>query len=230
MNFKIVNNQDEGLEFAKNFLYKNVDEKTILFLSGGKTPKNLYLSLSQEKKIKPGAVALADERYAREMHVDSNEKMIYDTGLLSYFKSKNIPFYRILGNGKSIEKLADSYDKTIRILFSNFPKSVGILGIGLDGHTAGLPVGRKELGEKEKTSYVTSFNNFPGEIKERITMTFLGLSQLKILMVLVFGEDKREALELFLRDGSKEEIPARFFKEENILQKTIIVTDQKLKM
>ena len=38
-----------------------------------------------------------------------------------------------------------------------------------------------------------------GMFKERISLTFLGLSMIDVLIVMVFGNDKRETLEKFLQ-------------------------------
>jgi len=64
--------------------------------------------------------------------------------------------------------------------------------------------------------------------KERITMTFLGLSMLDILIVLVFGNEKQNALKLLFSEGSEEEIPSRFYQRPDIAKKTLLITDQQL--
>ncbi len=42
MQIVIARSIQNGIEIAKEELYKRVDNKTVLFLSGGKTPKPLY--------------------------------------------------------------------------------------------------------------------------------------------------------------------------------------------
>lgn len=59
-------------------------------------------------------------------------------------------------------------------------------------------------------------------------MNYKGLAMLDLLIVLVFGDDKKEALENMMRDGSEREIPARFFKRPEIAQKTVVITDQNI--
>src|SRR5579859_2388338 len=96
MQVVVAENIIKGVERVKEELYKRTDSKTVLFLSGGKTPKPLYETIAQEKIIKPAVIALVDERYGKPMHKNSNEKMISETGLLAYTSSRNIPFYPIL--------------------------------------------------------------------------------------------------------------------------------------
>ena len=61
---------------------------------------------------------------------------------------------------------------------------------------------------------------------QRITMNFLALSQLDLILILVLGKEKREALKLMFGDGPIEEIPARFYLKPEIAAKTILITDQ----
>lgn len=96
MKIEIVKNPKHGIEVAKRILYKTVDSKTALFLSGGTTPKPLYTKLAHEKKLNPGVVALIDERYGSHLHLNSNERMIKEAGLLDYLASQKIPYYGVL--------------------------------------------------------------------------------------------------------------------------------------
>ena len=231
-----VADSKEGVQICKQLLYEMVSKNTVLFLSGGSTPKTLYEVLAKEKKLNAGAVAMVDERYipsskfqVQSSELGTNEFMIKSTHLLSFLRNLNTKFYSILQNEK-MEKTASNYDETVRFLFNYFAKSVAILGVGKDGHTAGLPAGVKSLKLKteSETDLVTSFNNFPGEFKDRISLTFLGLSKLDQIIVMVFGEDKKQALDLMFKPGSIPEIPARFLTQKEIAEKVILITDQEI--
>lgn len=223
-----VKNPQEGIDECKLLLYQKASKNSVLFLSGGSTPKPLYEDLVKKQKLNIGAVALVDERFGKKLHENSNEKMIRDTGLVSYTE-KHARFYPILEN-KNIDETAKDYDETVRFLFNYFRKSIGILGIGIDGHTAGLPSGmtNDQFSISNKTELVTSFDNFPGKHKERISLTFLGLSKLDLIIILVFGKEKKKALREMFKQDSMEEIPARFFLRKEIAEKTILITDQEL--
>jgi 6-phosphogluconolactonase/glucosamine-6-phosphate isomerase/deaminase len=168
---------------------------------------------------------MVDERYGEVGHEKSNANMMLG------FE----PFYSIL-NGESLENTALHYDKTVRSLFDKSKKSIGILGIGSDGHTAGIPAGIKNYESRIKNGELVSFfDNFPGENPKRVTMTFNALAKLDQILILVFGEDlpagrqgKKEALRKMFESGPIEEIPARFYLRPEISKKTILVTDQKL--
>lgn len=232
MDFVVVKDIAQGIERTKEFLYDEVNRKTVLFLSGGKTPKALYETLASEQIITPAAVALVDERYGEPMHANSNELMIQDSGLLSYLEKQNIPFYSMLAENESQEDAVQRYDQTTRDLFFKFPKSIGILGIGEDGHIASMLPSRKDftnpLFAKGNTyEYVAGVDD-QGKYGKRITLTFAGLALLDFVVVFVFGKDKKKALKKALSQGSVEEIPARFFQQPDMSEKTLFITDQKI--
>jgi 6-phosphogluconolactonase/glucosamine-6-phosphate isomerase/deaminase len=123
------------------------------------------------------------------------------------------------------------YDETIRFVFNYFPKSIGILGVGVDGHIAGLPAGTQnsKLKTERETELVANFDDFPAAQKERITLTFLGLSRLDEIIVLVFGKDKKKALGQMFKPGLIAEIPSRFLTQPEIAERVILITDQTIK-
>lgn len=231
----LVKNSEEGIDLAKKKLYEIVDQQTLLFLSGGSTPKSLYESLAIEASLKAGAVAMVDERFGKPGHPFSNEKMIKETGLLSYLSNYNIRFYPIL-KGKDFESTAREYDELVRSLIFSFPKSIGIFGMGEDGHTAGIAPNKKDfqnpLFKKEQENlFVSHFDDgldFESGFGKRITITFRAMEGLDILIVLVFGKNKKRALWKKFKDGFIEEIPARFFTRPEISSKTLLITDQKI--
>lgn len=230
MNKLIVSSLEEGVEKTKKVLYEKVDRRTVLFLSGGSSPKPLYQELALEKQIHPAAVALIDERYGEPMHDNSNEKMIKRTGIINYFSSEQVPFYPILQEGLSREETTEKYDATMRELFFNIPRSVAIMGVGADGHTAGIAPNREDFTNPlfhNISLLVGTFNDEKGSFKERITLTFQALTMIDYFILFVFGEEKRHALEQIMLPGSLEEIPARFFMQKENAPKTLLVTNIK---
>lgn len=222
---------ESGVELGKSILYEIVDRKTVLYLSGGSL-KALYELVAAEEKLHPGAVGLVDERYGEPMHSNSNQIAIKSTGLLRYFEMLNIPFYPVL-QGLSREETADAYDQKIRELNAVFPKSIGILGIGPDGHISGIAPNRSDFtnpvfDNERKSLLISEFNDAKGKFKERVTTTFLGIEMLDLIVVLAFGSAKQKALDLMFEEGKEEEIPARFFKRPGVAQKTLLITDQKV--
>ncbi|MGH7246000.1 MAG: 6-phosphogluconolactonase, partial [Candidatus Levyibacteriota bacterium] len=224
---------EEGIERAKEELYKRVDNRTVLFLSGGQTPLPLYRLLAFEEIIKPAVVGLVDERYGKSLHDDSNELLIKGTGLLDYLEKQKIPFYPMLGNDVDITQAAQQYDKKTRDLFFQFPKSIAVTGIGKDGHTAGIAPNRTDFtnplfNTNQNDLYVAHFDDEKGPFKKRVTMTFNGLALIDFFIVLAFGQEKAEALRKVFIQGDLEEIPARFYQQPDIVGKTLFITDQNI--
>lgn len=222
---------------VRKILANYSDSKTALFLSGGSTPRKLYELLAEQKSLRVGSVGLVDERFGEKLHKKSNELMIKNTGLLEYFESRNVRFYPIIGEEESLENTALQYDETLRFVMKYFPKNVGIMGIGDDGHTAGIPARTQKSKLKSQNSNeivrkmlddqssLVSFYELEGYGK-RITMNFNALSMLDLIIILVLGQEKREALKLMFDGGSVEEIPARFYLKPEIAARTILITDQ----
>jgi 6-phosphogluconolactonase/glucosamine-6-phosphate isomerase/deaminase len=224
-----VEDGQAGLALAKESLYALVDSKTMLYLSGGSL-KTLYESLAKESSISPAGVGLVDERYGPPFWENSNEKMIRETQFLRYLHAKDIPFHHILINEPRVET-AEPYDRKFRELNTFFPKSVGLLGIGPDGHTSSMAPNRQDFtnpmfSPSQKHNLVSEFDDPHSHYKERVGMTFLGLSMLDLLIVPVFGDSKQRALEQVFTEGPEEAIPARFFKRTDVAVKTLIITDQ----
>lgn len=228
MDIRIVKDLEEGLELAKNILYEKCGRDTVLFISGGSTPKPLYEKISQERKLHVGAVAMVDDRYSFHQQY-SNEIMIAKSGLTVFLDNQNIAFYPILKFGLSREKTAREYDETVSFLLNHFPKSIAILGVGADGHTAGIPAGvnAQEMRVKNE-NYVTEFNSFPQEPKDRVTLTFRALSMVDLLIVLAFGEEKKDVVGKIFTSKDEEKTPACFYNRPRISEKTILITDQKV--
>lgn len=235
-----VKDLEAGVELAKEILYEIVDRNSVLYLSGGRMQR-LYELFAKEETILPGAVGLIDERFGEPMHDISNEKMITETKFIKYLTFRDIPFYPILQSGKSRKDRAAAYDEKVRSLQATFRKHIGIIGIGPDGHTSSIIPNRASSTDGSIKGFhnpwfdadrqhllVDEVNDPDSHYKERVGMTFLGLSMLDTLIILAFGDSKEPMFELMFSDGSEEDIPARFFKRPEIAKKTLLITDQQV--
>ncbi len=232
-----------GAAAAQHLLETVSGSTTLLCLSGGRTPADLYSSLARDGRLKAGAGALVDERFGEPLHAASNHLMVLRTGLLDFFERQRIPFYPILTGSGSLEQTAGQYGTTLSDLFSRYPSRVGILGMGADGHIAGIapsrPDFRSPLFSPEQSRLLVACYTDPvamspeGEsfppfgFGQRITMTIKALSELTIMVLLVFGSSKRAALKGLMREGPVESLPARFLRRPEVARKTLIITDQK---
>lgn len=224
--------QEQGMDMILGLLRDGTHKSCAVYLSGGRTPKDLYTNLGRRTGFRPGLVTLVDERYGKRFHNESNEKMLKDTGFLDFLKKENISFAPIL-EGQPRQKTTEDFDQKLRELLANYRKHVAILGVGMDGHTAGIPSDpgaweKYDLWQRSKTEMAIDYDDGGKFYKERITMSFLALSMMDVLLVLVFGKDKKPALEWMFADGPESQVPSRFLKRPEIASKVILITDQEI--
>lgn len=218
----------KATEVVCEILSKYSDSKTALFLSGFVAPK-LYEEMVKKDNLKAGAVLQTEEFYNEKYHKNSRKQLIKSTGILDYFDEKNVRFYPLIQENKdlTVDQNAQDYDEALRFIFKYFPKNIGILTIDKDFQTAGIlsdpMVVKKMMSDQSK---LVSFDN------GMVTLNFNALGVLDLIILVVVGQDKREALSSLFKisgDDLENEIekqPARFFLRPEIAKKTIIVTDQ----
>lgn len=112
-----------------------VNDKAVLFVSGGNTPKALFTYLSnidlQWEKV---FVSLVDERWVDESHNDSNAKLV--KGFFLQNKAKKANFVPVYKQNANLEETTQYFNEQIEQLLS--PCDVLILGMGEDSHTASI--------------------------------------------------------------------------------------------
>jgi len=159
----------------------------------------------------------SDERVVSINSNDSNTGMIQRELLdkiIEKVKPKLIKLYPIKKNkiNKRL-KLLDEY-------ISNNKPEIAFLGIGKDGHTAGI------FKEKEMTNHFYSIKNRMDPYY-RITISMKVLMNIPNLIFFVLGSEKKESLKNILFNNKSEKfLPARFLLK-NGFGKKIILCDKK---
>lgn len=148
-------------------------------------------------------VSLTDERFGPVGHPDSNWKQIVDAGF-DFNAVNSIPVLE----AKSLEETVDSYSKNIKVAMQTNDVTIGLFGMGADGHIAGvLP----------NTIGVESVEVGCGYVSEKFTRITLTLNTLKGIdsaYLFAFGGSKLEALDsLKNKDISLNEQPAQVLKD-----------------
>lgn len=225
-----VGNRKEGVDIGFLLLERVVDNRSILFLSGGETPKPLYekIACDDKYKIMPKAVATVDERWGPPGHEGSNEEMIRNTGLYKHFrKAEGTEIHTILHGILQRQETAQRYNTVIEGLFERLGNSTAVMGIGEDGHTAGLAPKVKVWQETDKYVVDYIYKGQGWEYPERITLTPKALKRIKNYIILVFGESKGRILNkvLDIKAGSKK-YPASLY--TGLKANIYLITDQKL--
>jgi 6-phosphogluconolactonase/glucosamine-6-phosphate isomerase/deaminase len=147
-------------------------------------------------------VGQIDERFGVPGHPDSNWRQLESAGF-------NLPraARRPVLAGKGIEQTAKDYDRFISGAFSSGSYVIGLLGIGADGHTAGILPGSAALSSDNYFDYYAS-SDF-----ERITLTGKGLLLLDEAVVYAAGASKKRALENLYKKIDPSEQPAQLLKQ-----------------
>lgn len=225
---------DKIMSEATQYLWRHLVEKLgkgkriLLFLSGGSAVeiyKYLTVWMKDQKNnfAKNLTVGLADERYGKVNHPDSNEKQIRDTGFYDAIEGRGGKILSILTDRGSPCHEVERYNELISQKMKDTNEIWAVLGIGPDGHTAGiLP---QDSQEKFKKNFPTSRlvvyyelpNDYPNPFKKRITLTPQGLAQIDLAVVVVKSQGKEEVLRRMLTpDEPAYRTPAVLLQDLNI--------------
>ena len=167
-----------------------------LVLSGGSTPRATYELLAR-KDINWDCAELffGDERFVPPDHKDSNYRMVRET-LLSSDHVNPRKLLAIPTDGTP-QSAADRYDEALRQQYGAGTLEAGVplfhltlLGLGDDGHTASLLPGQPVLKEMDRWAAAVP----QGRGEPRISLTYPALNSSELILFLVSGAGKRDAL------------------------------------
>jgi 6-phosphogluconolactonase len=178
-----------------------------LVLSGGRTPRAAYellaTELREEIDWRRVIFYFGDERCVGPDDPASNYRMAKEA-LFDPLKLQGGSVRRIAGELAPDAAAAD-YDAEIKAAIAARQPAfdLTLLGMGAEGHTASLFPGSAALEETTRTvAYVT----VPADPPDRLTMTPVALGASRLILFLVTGDEKAEALaEVF---GGAEALPA----------------------
>lgn len=165
-------------------------------LSGGSTPRATYRLLA-EMDVDWSCTELffSDERFVPPDHEDSNYRMVRES-LLASGKVNPRKLLAIPTDGTP-QSAADRYDEALRQQYGAGALEPGVplfhltlLGLGDDGHTASLLPGQPVL--QERTRWAAAVPQGRGE--PRISLTYPALESSALILFLVSGAAKRDAL------------------------------------
>lgn len=170
------------------------NNEALILLSGGSTPLSLYKKFKEIKKIDWSKIkfGLVDERWVNNSSKDSNFYNISEAlGGQIIEKSTFIPLvYDELNEKKNI-----SQAKKANIEFLG-KKTIVILGMGTDGHTASLfPDNLKtEIAISQLNPDILE-NIAPVSPKNRITHNLKSIFNSKKVILYIKGQEKKNVLE-----------------------------------
>lgn len=178
-----------------------------LALSGGTTPRSVYLRLAQEREdFARWQFCFGDERCVPPEHPDSNYGMVREA-LLARAAIPPGNVHRIPAEREPAAAAAAYREELRRAVPEQPPRfDLLLLGMGADGHTASLFPGSAALEERERSVVE---NWVPGLQAWRITLTLPVLNAARAALFLVSGAAKAEALRAVLQpDRALPPLPA----------------------
>jgi len=167
-----------------------------MVLSGGSTPRAAYQLLAcKDLDWDCAELFFGDERFVPPDHKDSNYRMVQETLLAGGFVNPR-KLLAIPTDGTP-QSAADRYDEILHQQYGAGTLEDGVplfhltlLGLGDDGHTASLLPGQPVLKERERWAAVVP----QGRAEPRITLTYPALESSALILFLVSGAGKRDAL------------------------------------
>jgi 6-phosphogluconolactonase len=171
----------------------------VMAVSGGHTPWVMLRALAGEDlPWKEVHVVQTDERLAPAGDPDRNLVHLRES-LLDHAPLSPDHVHPMPVDAADLDRAAEQYASTLRDLAGSPPVLDLIhLGLGADGHTASLVPGDPVLDVTDADVAVTG----PYQGRRRMTLTFPMINRSRLILWLVTGAEKVEAL-AHLRDGDR---------------------------
>ena len=196
----------ESENVLREYLQTALDQgqKVLWLISGG---SNIVIAadiLRQLHGTQNLTLAQVDERYGPVGHPDSNWQQLLDSGA----PLDGVKLVPILDNPLgSMHQTAADYGAKLQKLLKTADISIAQLGMGKDGHIAGILPGTESV---QAAGLVTSYQT---EQFDRVTLTFNGLDQVQELWLFAYGQGKKPQLEtLQNQELSLSDQPAQYLK------------------
>lgn len=209
---------DEGITALSERLIRDLgDGQNVLWLVSGGSNVAAAVQCMQaipEPLTEKLTVMLVDERYGPVGHAESNWQKLIQAG----FDPKRATALPVLEDPLSFTQTATRYETYTEQAFVQATTVIAQLGIGEDGHIAGIMVGTADASD---TALVTAITT---EKLQRLTLTYTALRNTTAAYVFAFGDNKADTLHtLTTRSVTLSEQPAQILKE---LAEVYIYSDQ----
>ncbi|HZL08104.1 MAG TPA: 6-phosphogluconolactonase [Candidatus Dormibacteraeota bacterium] len=126
-----------------------------------------------------------DERYGETGHDESNWAQLLRAG----FEGGEAALLPVLEDGLSFEQTIDRYNQMAIQAFNDNEVIVAQLGVGGDGHVAGILPGSSAATETDDLAV-----GYRSDPLTRLTLTFAALRRISAAYIFAFGNTKKEAL------------------------------------
>lgn len=193
-------------EAINEFLGQNLKTSILFLLSGGSA---LEIADYIDEKLLGDNITLsvADERFSAEPQVN-NFAQVQNTSLYKLAQEKGVNFIGTLPrSGETLAQISQRFEQALRSWRQENPegKIITTLGMGPDGHTAGVfPLPTEETKFNQlflSEAWVTGYNNDGQKpLRERFTTTLSFFGQINRAIIFVMGKEKQSALKRVLKN------------------------------
>jgi 6-phosphogluconolactonase len=205
VDIRVVEDADEAARVCAELLGRASGH---VVLTGGKTPGRAYgLAAGLRPDWSDAEVWWSDERCVPPDDELSNYRMT-KRALLDRLETPPRAVHRIRGE-EGAERAAAAYDEELR----GVTLELVLLGIGPDGHTASLFPHAPTLAERERRAVPAAAALEP--FVDRVTMTIPVLESAPLVIFLVAGPDKAEAVARAFGGPPDEATPASLVRSKN---------------
>ncbi len=219
MKYILTAGWEDGIaDLTERLVIELANDKRVLWLTCGGS--NIQASVQIMDNISSElsrnlSVMLADERYGRPGHAQSNWTQLMQAG----FDAKQATLLPVLQAGLNLAQTSSYYNKLAAKAIGDHEVIIAQLGIGQDGHIAGIKP--DSLAANNTEALVVGYQDPP---LVRLTLTFAGLRCINAAYAFAFGDAKRKALSL-LQSHSLEltKQPAQILKQ---LPEAYVYNDQ----
>lgn len=182
------------------------DKRVLWLVSGGSTVPiavAVMRKLQMSTEVRNLTIMQVDERYGEPGHAHANWQALQDAG----FACGNAACVPVL-RGTSLLETTQGYKAELAEALKTHDFRIGLFGIGVDGHTAGmLP---NSSAAHETTQLVASYK---GPDFTRITITAPAIAQLDEAIVYAIGAAKASALQSLRQSHAVATQPAQALKQ-----------------
>ena len=209
MKYILTTGWEDGVAaLTERLVHELADGKHVLWLTSGgsnivstvQIMDNISTKLRQNLTVMP-----IDERYGEVGHADSNWGQLLQAG----FKGDEATLLPVLKEGLDFEQTIDQYNQMAIQAFKNNEVIIAQLGMGGDGHIAGILPGSPACAETEALAVGYHNDRF-----DRLTLTFAALRQISVAYTFAFGNTKQEALKkLQTQSVTLDRQPAQILKQ-----------------
>jgi len=219
-------------DLLRQHLLTAIEHPVLLLLSGGSSLEVLQ-TLSIDNMPRTFSIGMVDERYVPEKE-KQNGPILHQTCFIRQTQLKGVPFVPIEMSGTANPaECATRYELSLKEWRRAFPDGIisAILGIGSDGHVAGvLPYAERKNWFLEKFvdthAWMVGYDTQgKGEFPARVSASLHFLMQeVNYAVVYACGEEKKPIIEsLEQGKGELSQLPARVL---SLMKEVDVCTDQ----